>query len=906
MPPVIRQYRSSASPRGSLGPGANARAVAGFRQPDQIDVLSGAAQQVQQAIGQAVDIGIRQVAIERQQQVKSAAAYAGKALAESRLYWLDEFEKAKAAAKPDAAGFTDDVKERFNVFREKILSEAPDEDARGFIEEKLPFLQADVTEDAIRYQATTRVTYRRGQVVAGIETAQNAAFLQPDRRSQILDEQVSMIDAAGLDAAEAESLKKSARQSLADAAYRARAMKDPRGTLAALTDPNMRADGAADLDFGSRMQIAGAAEAEIKRQEAEALRAQAEARSNALADVRGRIEDEMALRAAGRPVENPITRADVARAFKTREEADKAWAEISVQQRYASAAGQIKGLPVDEQERILASATPGTQQEGFADRQKLYEMLEREVAGSRAEGAQVIQERLRNEIDLRQRGEPVADPLSRDDLVSAIGQKGADAWAELQGTISRASAVGLVKGSGPAAQEALLDYTAPDPSAPDYAQQLEQQDTIRKAIQDDRKAREADPGGYAVATSPSALAAFEENDIQAGIRASLAKQEELQIPEEMRRPLPKAVAQQLVGQITAQQDPALMVDALAANTVAIRDPVARRKIVEQLIEAGLPAGTSYAVDALDRGEREASIRIMTALSAPKPDLDTTTKKDVEEAIGEALTERNDVLSAISIITGDQRAVGMASTDRDLIMRLAGISALASGDPYSAVERAATDAFGGDQPVLFDSGELAAGLAPPGVDLEALETKLGELKANPGAFLSRDRIKQAIGGALPPQAAPERAPPEGLLTPGNIDLNARPTVKNPDGSISTVLSMSFEQDGQEVLVPMVSDDGKILSEEQAIQQYERTGKFLGKFATPDAATAYAERLHEDQAVQYGENPLIDRFADTLLEDAAETGRFVVDANGVNFMIPAPRDDGSTSYVRAKTFSFDELR
>jgi hypothetical protein len=90
---------------------------------------------------------------------------------------------------------------------------------------------------------------------------------------------------------------------------------------------------------------------------------------------------------------------------------------------------------------------------------------------------------------------------------------------------------------------------------------------------------------------------------------------------------------------------------------------------------------------------------------------------------------------------------------------------------------------------------------------------------------------------------------GLLEAGNIDLHKRPRVLNADGSISTVRSMSVNFDGQEVLIPTVSDDGRILSDEDAISLYEKTGKHLGKFDTPENASAYAEWLHDAQADEY---------------------------------------------------------
>lgn len=106
-------------------------------------------------------------------------------------------------------------------------------------------------------------------------------------------------------------------------------------------------------------------------------------------------------------------------------------------------------------------------------------------------------------------------------------------------------------------------------------------------------------------------------------------------------------------------------------------------------------------------------------------------------------------------------------------------------------------------------------------------------------------------AVSPKRASPMGPFKGELATGNIDVEHRPKVPNPDGGISTVNSMSYENDnGEEVLIPTVSDEGKLMGNHEAMEYWGKKGKYLGKFSNPDDADNYARQLHKSQAKYYG--------------------------------------------------------
>jgi hypothetical protein len=71
-------------------------------------------------------------------------------------------------------------------------------------------------------------------------------------------------------------------------------------------------------------------------------------------------------------------------------------------------------------------------------------------------------------------------------------------------------------------------------------------------------------------------------------------------------------------------------------------------------------------------------------------------------------------------------------------------------------------------------------------------------------------------------------------------------------------MGFEQDGEHILIPTISDDGRFMDQDAAIAYYNRSpeqggGRHLGKFRSQAEANAFSKKLSSEMGRILGHPP-----------------------------------------------------
>lgn len=166
---------------------------------------------------------------------------------------------------------------------------------------------------------------------------------------------------------------------------------------------------------------------------------------------------------------------------------------------------------------------------------------------------------------------------------------------------------------------------------------------------------------------------------------------------------------------------------------------------------------------------------------------------------------------------------------------------------NAVEFIPRAGYENDPRVINLANEMTSGDSSIGVPLNNLINAYANVTGTDAKTIyEQDFAERLFGVTEEGEATSPLA--EGVVEPGNIDLLNRPILQNEDGTISTERSFSINEDGVEILLPTVIN-GRIVSEDEAIEHYHRTGEHLGKFETVEAAEQAAEQIHLEQEERY---------------------------------------------------------
>ena len=455
----------------------------------------------------------------------------------------------------------------------------------------------------------------------------------------------------------------------------------------------------------------------------------------------------------------------------------------------------------------------------------------------------------------------------------------------------------------------------PTSSGNDAALESKKYDALSQAASQTLAARKADPATYTMQAFPSVQQAWADaqtsGNYQSAMAATAAAQQQMGMTKlEL---LPKSVADQSVASFknpdaTDQQ----RLGAVTGLILSTPDQGQRQAVFKQLVDAGLPAMTEGVVEAAARGDQGAANRLLQAAlvdPAKLPKSGEVKPTDIDDALYSSIWAPGQIGDAsYGVGYGDASSLERAQRGSDLMKKAVQVRISQGQDLQSAVAGASKDLFG-DNKVYNGSGGITANLpVPSDTDTSLLTAGLSASKTSFKAAL--DQQKERILTGTKPAAGPT-GNFDGMVSKGNIDLAARPVVKNDDGTISTVRSMSFNEDGKEILVPTVSPDGKILSDQEAIDLYHQTGQNLGVFKNSDAADAYATALHDAQAKFYanpssdGTRAVLDATVQNRMDDILENGVFVPAGNGVGLRDPYTGAFVTGSNGQPLTLSIDKV-
>lgn len=357
----IPVYQQGVSARQGLGPGPTGNRP--------IAVGGGAV--LGQVAGDLAQVGANlQTTLERKDR-EDAAAWSAEQLGNARLHWTQQQIDREQNAPAGAKDYTGTLTKDFDSYADNLLMSAPNDEARGYLRERLTAMKTDIVGRGMQFEARSRLNDRIDKIGKGIDQSRIAVDLDPSQFQSALAENIATLDALDIPEQSKVKLRDKAVQDISFAAVSSRLRSQPQQVLAQLKSEN--GGGAADvamLNADNRIQLRNAAEAEMKRREAEARQAAAISR----AEMGFRVQDATAAYMQGLQFDNPPSAGELRAAYGP-ERGQQVFESMSKAQQYGVGVKEYATLPISERPKFLnerAPAVAGVATEGFAEDAKLF------------------------------------------------------------------------------------------------------------------------------------------------------------------------------------------------------------------------------------------------------------------------------------------------------------------------------------------------------------------------------------------------------------------------------------------------------------------------------------------------------------------------------------------------------
>lgn len=357
----IPVYTTGISARQGLGPGP-----AGSR-PVSIGngaVLGGLATNLAQVGQQVLDAN-------QKKEREDAAAWSAEQMGNARLHWTQQQIDREQNAPAGAKDYTGTLTKDFDAYTDEALLSAPNDESRNYLRERLTAMKSDIVGRGMQFEARSRLDDRVEKIGKGIDQSRIAVDLDPSQHQSALAENLATLDQLDIPAPAKVKLREDAIQKISFAAVAARMKSNPNDVLSQLSSED--GGGAVDvrlLNADNRIQLRNAAEAELKRREAEAKQAAAISR----AEMGFRLQDASAAYMQGMQFDNPPSAGELRAAYGP-ERGQRAFDALSQAQQYGVGVKEYATLPISERGEWLQKRAPGVDgvaSEGYAQESQLF------------------------------------------------------------------------------------------------------------------------------------------------------------------------------------------------------------------------------------------------------------------------------------------------------------------------------------------------------------------------------------------------------------------------------------------------------------------------------------------------------------------------------------------------------